>query len=188
MSLDVLVEEMPDAENNLTLPFTRYLCGPADYTVCYYSSRLQTTRAHQLAASIVYFSPIQLLFWYDKPSQFRDEPELEVFKKLHTTWDETRVIHGEIGKYITAARRKGDQWFVGSMNAGERRKLEIPLTFLKPGVIYTASIHSDANPEGNAPRKVKNDTRTVTCESVLSADMASNGGQALVLTPSNPAP
>lgn len=141
-------EEMPDAENNLILPFTCYLCGPADYTVCYYSGRLQTTRAHQLAASIVYFSPLQLLFWYDKPQQYRDEPELDIFKEVPTTWDESKIVHGQIGQHITAARRKGDDWFIGSMNAGERRQLEIPLTFLKPGVSYLVSINSDASPEG----------------------------------------
>lgn len=178
-------ETMPTAEENVTLPFTRYLCGPADYTVCYYSSRIKTTRAHQLAASIVYFSPLQLLFWYDKPSQYRGEPELDVFKQLPTTWDETKVIHGEIGKFITTARRKGDQWFVGSMNAGERRQLEIPLDFLKPGVSYNASIHSDADPDGSGPTKVKNEVKTVTSTTVLNADMAPNGGQALVLTPVN---
>ena len=78
-------ETMPTPEENVTLPFTRYLCGAADYTVCYYSGRIQSTRAHQLAASIVYYSPIQLLFWYDGPSKFRDTAEMEVFKELHTT-------------------------------------------------------------------------------------------------------
>lgn len=179
-------EEMPTARENVTVPFTRFSCGAADYTICYYSPRLLTTRAHQLAASVVYYSPIQLIFWYDKPSQFRDEPELEVFKQVPTTWDETRVIHGKIGQFVTIARRKGEQWFIGSMNANERRKLEIPLDFLKPGVSYTASIHSDANPEGNEPKKVANSSQSVSRESTLSADMADNGGQAIILTPQGP--
>lgn len=176
-------ETMPTAEENLILPFTRYLCGPADYTVCYYSPRIKTTRAHQLAASIVYFSPIQLLFWYDGPEQYRGEPELDVFKQLHTTWDDTRVIHGEIGKFITIARRKADQWFVGTMNAGERRRLDIPLTFLKPGVTYAASIHSDSCPQGEAPKEVTNSSQSVTVRTVITADMADNGGQVIILTP-----
>lgn len=176
-------ETMPTAQENVILPFTRYLCGAADYTVCYYSPRIQTTRAHQLAASIVYYSPIQLLFWYDKPGNFKDTAEMEVFKKLHTTWDDTKIIQGEIGRFITTARRKGDQWFVGSMNAGERRQLKIPLTFLAPDTQYTASIHSDAAPEGDAPKKVKSTSLTVTSQTVLTADMAANGGQAIVLSP-----
>lgn len=179
-------EEMPTAKENVTVPFTRFSCGAADYTICYYNSRLLTTRAHQLAAAVVYYSPIQLIFWYDKPSQFHDEPELDVFKQVPTTWDETRVIHGEIGQFVTIARRKGEQWFVGSMNAVERRKLEIPLDFLKPGASYTASIHSDAKPGGDEPKKVANSTQTVSSKSILSADMAENGGQAIILTPQKP--
>ena len=179
-------EEMPTAKDNVLLPFTRFLCGAADYTVCYYSSRIQSTRAHQLAASIVYFSPIQLIFWYDKPSQFKDEPELEVFKQVPTTWDDTKVLHGEMEKFVSIARRSGDKWFVGTMNAGESRKLEIKLDFLEPGVTYTASIHSDASPDGTAPKEVRNETKIVTSETVLDADMASNGGQAIILTPLDP--
>lgn len=178
-------ETMPTPEENVTLPFTRYLCGAADYTVCYYSSRIHSTRAHQLAASIVYYSPIQLLFWYDKPARFKDTAEMEVFKQLHTTWDDTKVIHGEIGKFVTIARRNQRQWLVGSMNAGERRQLKIPLSFLEPGVTYSASIHSDASPQGDASEKVKSELKSVTSETVLSADMAFNGGQAIVLTPEN---
>ena len=176
-------EQMPTAEHNVTLPFVRFLCGPADYTVCYYSSRLQTTRAHQLAASIVYFSPLQLLFWYDGPHQYRGEPELDVFKQLHTTWDDTQVIHGEIGQYVTIARRKGRKWFVGTMNAVERRTLEIPLTFLEEASSYLATIHADASPEGDNPKAVQITSKIVTSKSVLQASMAANGGQAIVLTP-----
>jgi alpha-glucosidase len=176
-------ETMPTREENVILPFTRYLCGAADYTVCYYSSRIKTTRAHQLAASIVYYSPIQLLFWYDKPANVKDTAEMEVFKQLHTTWDESKIIHGEIGSFITTARRNGEQWFVGSMNAGERRELKIPLNFLQPGLKYQASIYSDAFPDGSDSKKVNSASIEVTSETVLTADMASNGGQAIVLTP-----
>ncbi|MGJ8643197.1 MAG: glycoside hydrolase family 97 N-terminal domain-containing protein [Luteolibacter sp.] len=176
-------EEMPTAKDNVLLPFTRFLCGAADYTVCYYSPRVQATRAHQLAASIVYYSPIQLIFWYDKPSQFKNEPELEVFKQVPTIWDDTKVLHGEMEKFVSIARRTGDKWFIGTMNAGEPRKLEIRLDFLKPGIEYTANIKSDTHPDGSNPKKVSNTTVTVTSESVITADMAYNGGQAIILTP-----
>ncbi len=178
-------EEMPTAQDNVLLPFTRFLCGAADYTVCYYSSRIQTTRAHQLAASIVYYSPIQLLFWYDRPRHFKDADahDLEVFKELVTVWDDTKVLHGEMGKFVSIARRTGDKWFVGTMNAGEPRELVIPLSFLQPGINYTANIKSDAHPDGSDPKKVVSNQQTVTSKSVLTAEMAHNGGQAIILTP-----
>ena len=178
-------EEMPTPENNVLLPFTRFLCGAADYTVCYYSSRIQSTRAHQLAASIVYYSPIQLIFWYDGPRNFKnaDDHDLEVFKEVVTTWDDTKVLHGEMEKFVSIARRTGDKWFVGTMNAGEPRKLPIKLDFLEPGVEYTANIKSDGNPDGSDPKKVVSTRQTVTSESIITADMAHNGGQAIILTP-----
>jgi alpha-glucosidase len=98
-------EEMPDASHNVMLPFTRYIGGAADYTICYYTNRIKTTHAHQLAMAAVYYSPIQTLFWYDKPSQSKDEPELEFWRKIPTTWDETKVVNGKIGEYITIARK-----------------------------------------------------------------------------------
>ena len=52
-------EEFPDATHNVTLPFTRMLNGAADYTICYYDKRLRNTHAHQLAASLVFYSPLQ---------------------------------------------------------------------------------------------------------------------------------
>jgi alpha-glucosidase len=67
-------EEFPDATHNVTLPFTRMINGAADYTICYYDHRLKTTHAHQLAASLVFYSPLQTLFWYDRPSAYQGEP------------------------------------------------------------------------------------------------------------------
>ncbi len=176
-------EEMPPAEHNLILPFTRFLCGPADYTFCWYDARLKTTHAHQLAASVVYFSPLQFLFWYDKPAQCRWEPELEFWKYLPTVWDETRVLSGEIGQYITTARRRGDEWYIGTMNAVHRRQLDIPLSFLPPGRQYTATICGDREPGGSAPREVSIQSQVVDSKTVLRADLAANGGQAVRLVP-----
>ncbi len=136
-------EEMPDATHNVTLPFTRFIAGPADYTICYYSDRIKTTHAHQLAMAAVYYSPIQTLFWYDKPAMAHNEPELEFWDKIPTTWDETKVIQGEIGQYITTARRKGDDWFVGTMTNDNARTLKLPLNFLTKDKKYIAKIYSD---------------------------------------------
>ena len=176
-------EEMPPPEHNLILPFTRFLCGPADYTFCWYDARLKTTHAHQLAASVVYFSPLQFLFWYDKPAQCRWEPELEFWKHLPTVWDETLVLGGEIGQYITTARRRRDEWYIGTMNAVHRRQLDIPLSFLPPARQYTATICGDREPDGSAPREVSIQSQTLDSATILRADLAANGGQAIRLVP-----
>ncbi len=176
-------ECMPTAEHNLILPFTRSLCGAGDATVCWYSNRVQNTLAHQLAASVVFYSPLQFIFWYDRPQQYRGEPELEFFKHVPTVWDETRVIDGKIGQYVTIARRKGREWYVGSMNAVARRELEVPLTFLEPGIKYTAHIHSDGSPEGHDRTGVSIRRQPVDSNTMIKADMAANGGQAIRIVP-----
>ena len=176
-------ECMPTAEHNLILPFTRGLCGAGDYTVCWYTDRIKTSRAHQLGASVVFYSPLQFLFWYDRPGQYQGEPELDFFKRVPVVWDETRVIHGKIGHYATIARRSGPQWYVGSLNAVARRKLEIPLRFLEPGRSYLAEIYSDGSPEGGAPREVGIRHLAVDSSTVLTAEMAPNGGQAIRIVP-----
>lgn len=136
-------EEFPSATHNTILPFTRQIAGAGDYTICYYDKRLKTTHAHQLALGVVYYSPLQTLFWYDKPGDYQGEPEIEFFEKLPTTWDETQVIEGEIGEYIATARRKGNEWFVGVITGNEARKLELPLAFLDKGKKYVATVYQD---------------------------------------------
>jgi alpha-glucosidase len=153
-------EHMPTPEHNCTLPFTRYVAGPGDYTVCYYNNRIQTSHAHQLAMAVVSFSPLQWIFWYDKPVDYHGEPEVEFFKHVPTVWDDTKVINGEIGKFATIARRSGGDWFIGTINNSEPRELKVPLAFLAGGKKYTARLYSDD--ESVATRtKVGVETRTV---------------------------
>ena len=172
-------ECMPPAEHNLILPFTRFLCGAGDYTVCWYDGRVKGTGAHQLAAPVVYYSPLQFVFWYDRPSFYKGEKELDFFKYVPTVWDETKVVQGKVSEYVTIARRSGDDWFVGTMNAGKRRKLEIPLPFLQWGRKYTAHIYSDGKPDGSDRMNVSIKTMTVDPKTVITAEMAHNGGQAI---------
>ncbi|MBE0537839.1 MAG: glycoside hydrolase family 97 N-terminal domain-containing protein [Phycisphaerae bacterium] len=176
-------EEMPTAEENLILPFTRYLCGAGDYTICWYSGRVKNSNAHQLAAAVVCYSPWQFLYWYDRPAMYKGEPELEFFKHVPTVWDDTRVLHGRIGEYVTLARRSGDAWFVGTMNAVKRRQIDIPLAFLEPGREYTAHVYGDAKPDGSDRLGVTTRHCTVDSTTTLTGDMASNGGQAIHLIP-----
>lgn len=136
-------EEMPDATHNTILPFTRYLAGAGDYTICYYNNRIKTTHAHQLALSVVYYSPIQFMYWYDKPSAYKGEPEIAFFDAVPTVWDDTKVLHGDIGKYVTIARKSNQDWFIGAITNNEARDLEITLDFLDEGIEYEAFIYSD---------------------------------------------
>lgn len=172
-------EHMPTAEHNTIVPFTRFIAGPADYTVCYYSDRIQTTRSHQLALPVVYYSPLQFLFWYDKPSAYQGEPEVEFFKNVPTVWDDTKVIDGRIGEFVSVARKSGDKWFLGSITNGQAREITIPLTFLKPNVRYAARLY---NP-GAGKHDVKIENRVVDSTTTLSTYLPAATGQAIWIRP-----
>ena len=178
-------EEFPDATHNVTLPFTRMLNGAADYTICYYDRRLKNTHAHQLAASLVFYSPLQTLFWYDTPDLYGGEKEIKWFEDLETVFDETRVLDGYPGKGITMARRKGADWWVASMANNDGGHADIDLSeILAPGTRYTAEIYRDARPGEEGGRTgVVSETRTVGHTGHLKFDIPARGGVAIRLTP-----
>jgi len=175
-------EEMPDATHNTVLPFTRFLAGAADYTLCYYDARIKTTHAHQLALAAVYFSPLQTMYWYDRPDMSADEPELEFWDRIPTTWDDSRVLQGQPGQFAVTARRKGDEWFVGAITNNSRRQLRIPLDFLEAGKRYQARIYYD---DPQAPTRTRVAIRTIAAGAgtVLDASLLPSGGQAIWLRP-----
>jgi hypothetical protein len=114
-------ERKPDATHHTILPYVRLLQGAADYTPRYLKGALRCTRAHQLALPIIFFSPIQSLFWAE-PGQAIVEavqlylPELIMWQLIPTTWDDTRWLGGEIGEFALVGRRSAGEWFVGAIN------------------------------------------------------------------------
>ncbi|MFE8949406.1 glycoside hydrolase family 97 catalytic domain-containing protein [Streptomyces sp. NPDC007856] len=178
-------EHFPTATHNVTLPFTRNIGGPMDYTICYGQSRDRTTNAHQMAMAAVYYQPLEFLYWYDAPSKYSTPsnwPGLPWFDAIPTVWDQSRTLAGAIGEYIAVARRSGTTWYLGAMTNETARTLSVPLSFLGSGT-YTATIYADGTP-GSSPYQtpVVVSTRTVTSSTTLSVAMAPAGGQAVVLT------
>jgi alpha-glucosidase len=171
-------EEMPDATHNTVLPFTRFIAGPADYTICYYDKRIKTTHAHQLALAAVYYSPIQTLYWYDKPAMSNNEPELEFWDHIPTTWDETKVLDGAPGQFITTARRKGEEWFIGTITNTEGRTVKLSFDFLPKGKKYIASVYSDDSTVASKT-KVKVQQIKVSSTATLNVKLMPSGGQAI---------
>lgn len=189
-------EEMPDANSNTILPFTRMIAGAADHTICYYhrpelkpklaetqNARVMKIRSgHQLALSVVLYSPLQFLYWYDQPADSQDEPELEFFDNVPTVWDDTKVLAGEIGQFITIARRKNEEWFVGTITNNDARQLKVPLKFLTPGKKYLASIYYD-DPASTVRTKVSIKRIKVDANTVLDTKLLPSGGQAIWIKP-----
>lgn len=178
-------EEFPDATHNVTLPFTRMINGAADYTICYFDKRLKTTHAHQLAASLVFYSPLQTIFWYDKPSFYQGEPEIEWFENLQTVFDDTKVLDGAPGKNITMARRKGEDWFVAAMTNNNGSKENISLSFLDKDKTYLASIYTDGGDKVKTRTGVACTYLLVDASMTMKFDLKPSGGAAIRLVPIN---
>jgi alpha-glucosidase len=180
-------------EHNCTLPFTRMLAGPMDYTPGGFLNRskdkfktnvkptqVMGTRCHELAKFVIYDSPLRCVC--DNPSNYENQPGLEFLRVVPTVWDDTKVLNGEVGKYITMARRSGQSWFIGAMTDCQERTLEIKLNFLGRGK-YAAHIFADAPDSGENAEKLVEDKRVVTAKDKLTVKMASGGGFAVYLKP-----
>ena len=122
------------AAHNATLPFTRNVIGPMDYTPCTFSDSQHphiTTHAHELALTVLYESALQHLA--DRPESYLDQPsEVKQFlSALPTVWDDTKLLSGYPGKWVAMARRSGDDWYVAVINGlDEVQHIAIDWSFL----------------------------------------------------------
>jgi alpha-glucosidase len=181
----------PEHEANLV--FTRLLAGPMDYTPGVFGMTtrspdgIATTWAKQLALYVVIYSPIQMAA--DLLENYEANPApFQFIKDVAVDWDDTRVINGEIGDYVTIARkaRGSDEWFLGSVSDEQPRVLTAPLGFLDPGRRYRAEIYRDgpnADWKGAARQDIVIEQREVTAADVLTLRLAPGGGQAIRFVP-----
>ncbi len=176
-------EEFPDATHNTILPFTRMLNGAADYTICYFDKRVSNTHAHQLAASLIFYSPLQTIFWYDTPERYHGEPEVSWFENLETVFDDSRVLSGAPGQGIAMARRKGDRWWVAALANNEGGRQDIDLSFLEPGRKYEAVIYTDGGDKVKTATHVAIGTKKVKNSDKLSFELMPRGGVAIAIRP-----
>ncbi|PYV08029.1 MAG: hypothetical protein DMG23_14610 [Acidobacteria bacterium] len=180
-------------EHDVTLPFTRMLAGPMDYTPgCFQNATrgefkprmvepmCQGTRAHQLAMYVVFESPLAMLS--DYPESYEKQPGMELLEKVPTVWDETKVLNGEPGKYVTIARRTDQNWFLGAMTNWDARDMEIPLGFLGPGE-YDAEIFADGPDADKRATSLSVNKKRLKAGESLPVHLASGGGVAIVFTP-----
>lgn len=188
-------EATPSTSLAVTTLFTRNLAGAADHTICYYDPRVTKNWSHaqQLAKAVCTYSPWQFIYWYDTPltslqdgkttrNRILPSPELEFFAQVPTVWDDTRVLQGAIGEYVVIARRSGNDWFVGAINANEKRELTVPLDFLDPAKTYQARIYRD-DPSMKTRTQVAIEDETVDAKKTLTITLAPNAGQAMRIRP-----
>lgn len=178
-------------KHNVTLPFTRMVAGPMDYTpgaminfhekdhkIWFNLPASVGTRCHQLGMYVVYESPLQMLA--DSPSNYYREPVcMEFLSQVPVVWDETCVLKASVGEYVIVARRHGDAWYIGGMAGEKGQKFEIDLDFIKGNKTLTywedgVNVDMNANDVARRTRKVKQgDKITIT--------MYDGGGYAAVI-------
>jgi alpha-glucosidase len=176
------------------LPFTRLLAGPMDYTpgildLTFDEYRLNNqvnhTLAKELALYIIIYSPLQMAA--DLIENYEGNPAFQFIKDVPVDWEETHVLHAQIGDYITTVRRQrdGDEWFLGSITDENPRDLEARLDFLDPDVTYVAQIYSDgvgAHWQDN-PYPLQINEILVDSNTTLILRLAPGGGQAIRFYP-----
>ena len=182
--------EVDQVTYDVTVPFTRLVAGPADYTQGamrnatrenYYPSNSepmsQGTRCHQLAEYIVFDAPLTMLC--DSPSNYRKEEECtSLIASIPTVWDETIALQGKIAEYVVIARRSGSKWYVGALGNWDARDLEIDLSRLGIG-----SKQGEAYVDGVNAHRAASDYRRekVTVNGTWKVHLAPGGGALLVL-------
>ena len=128
--------------------------------------------------AVVYYSPLQFLFWYDNPyPNGWDSEELNFWKDCPTVFDESIALDGQPGEYIIQARRSGEDWFIGAMTNTEARTVTIPTDFLPKGK-YEVEIYND-DPTLDTKTKVKSEKLKVKSGKAIILQLQPSGGAAL---------
>ncbi len=179
--------------HDATLPFTRMMAGPMDYTPgamrnavkgnfhpVFTQPMSMGTRAHQTALYILYESPLQMLA--DNPSNFlQDETYTRYLSQMPVTWEDTRVLFADAGKAVIIARKHGDKWYIGGITDWEPFSKEVHLDFLEDGN-YKASILSDGINANQMGEDYHLENISVNKMSRLKINMASGGGFTAVIS------
>jgi alpha-glucosidase len=173
-----------------TLPFTRALLGPMDFTPGGFLNRapkdfkttapaeVMGTRSRQLAMSVIYPSP--LLVFCDSPKNYRGQPGIQYLRQIPTVWDQSVVLSGEVGKSIVVARRSGERWYLAAINGDDAAQLQAPLKFLGKGKWTLRSFADKA--DSSDYQAVVESTRDVNAASVVPLELAPAGGFAAIIS------
>ena len=181
-------------EHDLNVVFIRMVAGATDYHLGGFRAVTESkykpqytrplmigTRCHMLAMYVVLESYLSSLC--DYPQAYEGEPGFEFLQEIPTTWDETVVPTAKLDEHITIARRKGNSWYVGSINNSEPRDIEVALDFLSNGN-YIAEIYSDSPDVDKNPNLLIKEVRHVHKKDILSFKMGKGGGHVVRLVKS----
>lgn len=173
--------------------FTRMLSGPIDFTPGIFNikfdeykkdNQVNTTLAQQLALYVVIYSPVQMAA--DLVEHYEANPEpLQFIKDVGVDWETTKVLNGEVGDYVTIARKERNtgNWFVGGITDENSRTLEISFDYLEDNQNYEAVIYKDGDNAhwDDNPLDISIEKTEINKDSKLSVKLAEGGGFAISL-------
>ena len=175
--------------------FTRMLAGPIDFTPGVFdielptkeNNRVSTTIAQQLALYVVIYSPVQMAC--DLPENYENQPAFQFIRDVGVDWDRTEVLNGEVGDYVTIARKERGtgNWFVGGITDENARELTVDFDFLDETSSYKAIIYKDAESANfrTDPTAIDIENIEVNKNSSLNIKLAEGGGFAISLLKEN---
>ena len=178
--------------HNVTLPFTRMLAGPMDYTPGGFlnvtpeqfknqsPTMIMNTRCAELSKFVIYESPFTV--FCDSPKHVLGQPGSDFLKIVPTVWDDTRFVDGYPGEFIVLAKRSEKNWFIGAMNNNVSRIISIPTDFLPNGK-YELEYWEDAKDAGKNPTKLNKSRMVIQSGKPIKVQMANGGGYVAVLKP-----
>lgn len=178
-------------DDDINIPFTRGLAGCTDYHLGGFRAMPQSdfkvlatrphvlgTRCHMLAMYIVLENHLSMVC--DYPQAYEGQDGFDFLCKLPTVWDQTVVPGAAVGQWVSIARRKGTDWYIGTINNSTTRTVSIPLDFLPAGN-YQAEIYKDGPDAVNNPNLLVKETKQVTATDKLILDLPAGGGEVIKL-------
>lgn len=177
--------------HTVTLPFTRGLLGPMDFTPGGFvnvpppqfklaqPAEVMGTRARQLAMPVVYLSPLTV--FCDSPTNYHGAAGIAFYRNIPTVWDNTVVPSAEVARHIVIARQSGDTWWLAAMNGNDALKLRVPLAFLGAGS-WNLHSYADAPDAAVEPTHITEGSRSVTSADSIDIELAPAGGYAATLS------
>lgn len=188
-------EKVIGPKHNVTLPFTRMVAGPMDYTPGamqnahkkdwhpdYCSPMGMGTRCHNLAMYVIFESPFQMLC--DSPSNYMKEPEcMEFLSQVPTVWKNTIPLEAKVGEYVVIAREAEDgAWYIGAMAGESAQSFDIKMDFLPKGK-YQAEVWKDGVNAAKHAEDFARKTFVVSNEDNVEVNMSNEGGYVAVFKP-----
>jgi len=173
-------------DHDITIPFTRMLAGSTDFHLggfravpanqfkAQYTRPLMLgTRCHMLAMYVVLENYLQMVC--DYPAAYEGQEGFAFIRSIPTTWDETKVLDAKVNQYITIARRKQNDWYIGTITDHTARQINISFNFLGEGN-YSAEIYSDAPDTNKYPNHLLRQIKLISKKDHVSIPVTSGGG------------